>query len=98
MGRYNTFSCICNRKYHYVNKGDVIAEIYGEKTGFICTPFDSDDLKNSIEKVCSLSNAEYKAMSNRAVEKAKIEFSPTTYAQKLTEKYNELINNHKKKD
>ena len=67
------------------------------KTGFICSPFDSDDLKNSIKKVCSLSDAEYKAMSSCAVEKAKIEFSPVTYAQKLTQKYNEIINNHKKK-
>lgn len=80
------------------NYGGLPEIVEDGKTGFICTPFDSDDLKNSIEKVCSLSNAEYKAMSNRAVEKAKIEFSPTTYAQKLTEKYNELINNHKKKD
>lgn len=36
-------------------------------------------------------------MSSCAVEKAKIEFSPVTYAQKLTQKYNEIINNHKRK-
>jgi len=79
------------------NYGGLPEIVEDGKTGFICSPFDSDDLKNSIKKVCSLSDAEYKAMSSCAVEKAKIEFSPVTYAQKLTQKYNEIINNHKKK-
>ena len=79
------------------NYGGLPEIVEDGKTGFICSPFNSDDLKNSIKKVCSLSDAEYKAMSSCAVEKAKIEFSPVTYAQKLTQKYNEIINNHKKK-
>ena len=62
------------------------------KTGFICKPFDSDDLKSCIEKVCALSNDEYKDMSKRAVEKAKADFAPYSYAEKLIEHYKRLIN------
>ena len=62
------------------------------KTGFICKPFDSDDLKSCIEKVCALSDNEYKAMSKRAVEKAKADFAPYSYAEKLIKHYERLIN------
>ena len=78
------------------NYGGLPEIVEDGKTGFICKPFDSDDLKDSIEKVCALSQDEYKAMSSRAVQKAKIEFSPETYAQKLTDYYKKLIE-HKTK-
>lgn len=61
------------------------------KTGFICNPFDSEDLKNCIEKVCKLSSDEYKNMSNSAFNKAKNEFNPKLYADKLLDYYEKLI-------
>ncbi len=61
------------------------------KTGFICKPFDSDDLHNCINKVCALSEDEYNAMSRAAVEKAKAEFNPDAYAEKLLKLYEKLI-------
>lgn len=61
------------------------------KTGFICKPFNSDDLGKCIKKLCSLSPNEYRTMSNAAVEKAKADFNPDKYAEKLIEYYNKLI-------
>lgn len=61
------------------------------KTGFICKPFDSNDLLRCINKVCALSDEEYKIMSKTAVEKAKKDFNPDFYAEKLINLYNKLI-------
>ena len=63
------------------------------KTGYICKPFDCEDLKVCIEKVCSLSADEYKVMSKNAVISAKENFNPENYINKLTEIYQSLINN-----
>lgn len=60
-------------------------------TGFICKPFDSDDLKSCIEKVCALTADEYSTMSKNALEKAKREFDPYAYAEKLINHYQRLI-------
>lgn len=64
------------------------------KTGFICKPFDSDDLKNCIEKICALSSDEYRQMGINAVEAAKSDFNPEKYAEKLIEIYKKLIIKH----
>lgn len=61
------------------------------KTGFICKPFDSDDLSRCIDKICALSDDEYKVMSKNAVESALKNFNPDSYAQKLTSLYEDLI-------
>lgn len=79
------------------NYGGLPEIVENGKTGFVCKPFNSNDLKKSIEKVCALSQDEYKAMSTRAVQKAKIEFSPETYAQRLTDYYIKLIGSKKQK-
>ena len=63
------------------------------KTGYICKPFDCEDLKVCIEKVFSLSADEYKVMSKNAVISAKENFNPENYINKLTEIYQSLINN-----
>ena len=64
-----------------------------QKTGFICNPFDSEDLKNCIEKVCNLTADEYKAMSNTAVLNAKRDFDADTYGKTLIAHYERLIQN-----
>ena len=64
-----------------------------QKTGFICNPFDSEDLKNCIEKVCNLTANEYKAMSNTAVLNAKRDFDADTYGKTLIAHYERLIQN-----
>lgn len=64
-----------------------------QKTGFICNPFDSDDLKNCIEKICNLTAEEYKTMSKTAVVNAKRDFDAESYAQKLLAHYERLIKN-----
>ena len=79
------------------NYGGLPEIVENGKTGFVCKPFNSNDLKKSIKKVCALSQDEYKAMSTRAVQKAKIEFSPETYAQRLTDYYIKLIGSKKQK-
>ena len=62
------------------------------KTGFICKPFDSDDLKSCIEKACSLTNEEYREMSKNAVINAKRDFDAMSYANRLIAHYERLIN------
>ena len=64
-----------------------------QKPGFICNPFDSEDLKNCIEKVCNLTADEYKAMSNTAVLNAKRDFDADTYGKTLIAHYERLIQN-----
>lgn len=63
------------------------------KTGFICNPFDSNDLKHCIEKVCNLTSDEYKAMSKTAVLNAKRDFDAKTYGKTLIAHYERLIQN-----
>lgn len=65
------------------------------KTGFIFKPFDVDDLKSCIEKVCALSNDEYRQMGINAVNMAKADFSPEKYVEKLIDIYEKLIKKHK---
>ena len=79
------------------NYGGLPEIVEDGKTGFICKPFDSDDLKNCIEKVCTLSADEYRQMGINAVNAAKSDFSPEKYVEKLTELYKQLIDKHKNK-
>lgn len=79
------------------NMGGLPEIVDDGKTGFICNPFDSDDLKSCIEKVCALSPEEYRQMGKNAVEAAKRDFSPEAYVEKLIQIYKELIDKHKLK-
>lgn len=79
------------------NYGGLPEIVEDGKTGFICKPFDSDDLKNCIEKVCTLSADEYRQMGINAVNSAKADFNPEKYVEKLTELYKQLIDKHKNK-
>ena len=79
------------------NMGGLPEIVDDGKTGFICNPFDSDDLKSCIEKVCDLSPEEYRQMGKNAVEAAKRDFSPEAYVEKLIQIYKELIDKHKLK-
>ena len=77
------------------NYGGLPEIVSDGKTGFICKPFDSDDLKSCIEKVCSLSDDEYRQMGINAVNSAKADFNPEKYIEKLTGIYEKLIKKHK---
>ena len=79
------------------NYGGLPEIVSDGKTGFICKPFDSDDLKSCIEKVCTLSADEYRQMGINAVNSAKADFNPEKYVEKLTELYKQLIDKHKNK-
>ena len=77
------------------NYGGLPEIVEDGKTGFICKPFDSDDLKSCIEKVCTLSADEYRQMGINAVNAAKSDFNPEKYIEKLTGIYEKLIKKHK---
>lgn len=77
---------------HYGGLPEIVED---GKTGFICKPFDSDDLGSCIEKICSLSEDEYKEMSKNAVESALANFSPDKYAEKIICLYKKLIEKRK---
>lgn len=79
------------------NYGGLPEIVKDGKTGFICKPFDSDDLKGCIEKVCALSPDEYRQMGINAVNAAKSDFDPEKYIEKLTQLYKRLIDKHKNK-
>lgn len=79
------------------NYGGLPEIVEDGKTGFICKPFDSDDLKGCIEKVCALSPDKYRQMGINAVNAAKSDFDPEKYIEKLTQLYKRLIDKHKNK-
>lgn len=79
------------------NYGGLPEIVEDGKTGFICKPFDSDDLKGCIEKVCALSPDEFRQMGINAVSAAKSDFDPEKYIEKLTQLYKRLIDKHKNK-
>ena len=94
-GPYAIMEAMSQGKPVIVSRFGGLPEIVEDsKTGFICNPFDSDDLRNCIEKVCNLNDDEYKAMSKTAVENAKRDFDADNYAQTLLAHYERLIENN----
>ncbi len=93
-GPYAIMEAMSQGKPVIVSRFGGLPEIVEDgKTGFICNPFDSDDLKNCIEKVCNLTADEYKAMSKTAVLNAKRDFDAETYGKTLLAHYERLIQN-----
>ena len=94
-GPYAIMEAMSQGKPVIVSRYGGLPEIVEDsKTGFICNPFDSDDLKRCIEKVCNLSDDEYKAMSKMAVQNAKRDFDAESYAKNLLAHYERLIKNN----
>lgn len=94
-GPYAIMEAMSQGKPVIVSRYGGLPEIVEDsKTGFICNPFDSDDLKNCIEKVCNLNDDEYRAMSKTAVSNAKRDFDSDNYAKTLLTHYERLIKNN----
>ncbi len=93
-GPYAIMEAMSQGKPVIVSRFGGLPEIVEEgKTGFICNPFDSNDLKNCIEKVCNLTEKQYIAITKNAVSKAKNDFDAGNYAKTLLSHYERLIEN-----
>ena len=97
-GPYSILEALATGKPVIVSNYGGLPEIVDNGiTGFFCEPNNPDSLCDCLNKMNSLSENEYKAMSERALEKAKKDFNCEDYYKKLISVYEELIAKTKKK-
>ena len=66
------------------------------KTGFVFAPKDSEDLKNVVARASQLTEHEYTAMSDNALQFAADNLGERLYYQKLIDLYDKIISLKKK--